>query len=314
MRAGRRQRSGGGDDGFVLVAVLGLLLILALIVASLSLSTRTQVKLRGAAATRAELSVLADGIVTLAAVRAGAQQTLTGAPAAAFDGTSTWCRDGEIAVRVEVTDVAGLIDLNLASPEVLAIIFAGVGMPVDAATKLAAAVADFRDADDTPRVGGAEARDYAAAGRGFAPKNAAFDSVDELDQVLGMTPEVLAAVRPLLTVHSRAPALDLASAPLSLLQVLRRGDPAGGASDLVERERFQAPRQLPTRQGGRAAARSPRRTFSIVATVGRSGAAFARAAIVEIAPQTTTGLQVHEWTAPPATTHLAPPVGLPACF
>ena len=48
-----------------------------------------------------------------------------------------------------------------------------------------AAIADWRDQDDQTQPGGAESAEYRSAGR-VGPKNAPFESVEELQQVMGI--------------------------------------------------------------------------------------------------------------------------------
>ena len=66
---------------------------------------------------------------------------------------------------VAVRDEAARIDLNAASFELLQAFFEALGEPRAVATRLAAAVIDWRDADSLGQpAGGAEDADYAAAG------------------------------------------------------------------------------------------------------------------------------------------------------
>ncbi|HMM26614.1 MAG TPA: type II secretion system protein GspK, partial [Pseudoxanthomonas mexicana] len=51
-------------------------------------------------------------------------------------------------------------------------------------------------------VGGAEDGDYAAAGRPYGAKDAPFETIAELEQVLGMTPDLYARLEPFLTLYS----------------------------------------------------------------------------------------------------------------
>ena len=71
---------------------------------------------------------------------------------------------------------------------------------------------------------GAEAIDYEALNLN-GPKNAPFEAVDELRQVLGMTPEVHEAVRSLVTVYSSGTDVDVTVAPEGVLRALSNLDP-----------------------------------------------------------------------------------------
>lgn len=79
--------------------------------------------------------------------------------------------DGVGAFTVSVQDEAGLFNLN--TPEELAVarLLRGAGVQEWRAETLAGALADFTDGDDLRRLNGAEAREYAAAGRS-GPANA----------------------------------------------------------------------------------------------------------------------------------------------
>ena len=80
-----------------------------------------------------------------------------------------------------------------------------------------AAILDWRDADDLKRPNGAEEPDYRAAGKTYKPANAPFDSVGELQRVLGVTPALVARIADSLTVYSRQPGINPATASRDVL-------------------------------------------------------------------------------------------------
>ncbi len=57
--------------------------------------------------------------------------------------------------------------------------------------EFAAAIVDWRDADDDVTAGGAESQIYAQKSPAYAAKNAAFESIEELALVNGATREIL---------------------------------------------------------------------------------------------------------------------------
>ena len=69
----------------------------------------------------------------------------------------------------------------------------------ETARRLAAAIGDWVGSAASPRPQDALAAEYRAAGLDYGPPGAALETLDELDRVLGMTPAVLAAIRPHLT-------------------------------------------------------------------------------------------------------------------
>lgn len=106
-------------------------------------------------------------------------------------------------VQVRIIDETGKVDLNQADVPLLSRLMQALGEPPDASDALAAAIVDWRDADDLSQpVGGAEDGDYAAAGRPYGAKDAPFETIAELEQVLGMTPDLYARLEPFLTLYS----------------------------------------------------------------------------------------------------------------
>ncbi len=185
--------------GAALLLVLWLVLLLSGLVAGYALSARVE-SLQGNGAARA--------LVAREAARAGIEYAA--ARLLDPDPARRWAADGReylfdfdgIPVQVSVRDEAARIDLNAASFELLQAFFEALGEPRAVATRLAAAVIDWRDADSLGQpAGGAEDADYAAAGLLGGAKDAPFDTVSELAQVMGMRPALQAAAAPHLTVH-----------------------------------------------------------------------------------------------------------------
>lgn len=203
------------ERGFILVPVLWVLALLAIVTAILTRTVTNDIKVSANLLHRSEQEELSDGVARLA-IRYVLSNPVDADHIGAFklDGTPETCLVGESIAAVSIASTAGQIGLNTASAELLEKLFEGAGAADP--KSLAAAVVDFRDADDEALPGGAEAAEYAAAGREYEPKNGPFKIVDELDQVLGMTSEVFERVRPLVTTRSRLPSPDLAVASPAL--------------------------------------------------------------------------------------------------
>lgn len=153
-------------------------------------------------------------------------------------------------VALRVLDDTARIDLNVADATTLARLFVAEGLPEVDAQALADAILDWRDSDDLVQLHGAEDKEYADAGLPYGAKDSPFESVDELQQVLGMTPELYARVRPYLTVYTAsAPRPDFASAPVLTALAL---DPSEVQRFLAERARWWPglDRQAPILPGG----------------------------------------------------------------
>lgn len=158
--------------------------------------------------------------------------------------------DGAV-VAVSVTDESGKVDLNTATPQVLEGLFRAAGAGGDRAHALAAAVQDWRDADDAAHADGAEAPAYAAAGRDYGPRNGPFASVEELQMVLGMDASLYATLAPAITVWSGRNLPDPTHAPSLVLAALPGMD-RQKAGDYIQarRQRVDPTQPAPGLPGG----------------------------------------------------------------
>lgn len=228
QRRGHRWRQGGA----ALLLVLWLVVLLTAIVMGFAVSAQVE-HLQG--------RVLVRGLVASNAARAGLDYAMTRVELE--DPRRKWSPDGRLhtwryndaAIEVRIIDENGKLDLNQADVTVLAELLRGLGSERFAAGKLAAAIADWRDVDPmTQPAGGAEDGDYASAGRPYGAKDAEFESINELQQVLGFTPEIFAAVAPHVTVFSGRARPDEAYASAAVLDALG----IDGAERVRRREQF----------------------------------------------------------------------------
>ncbi len=113
-------------------------------------------------------------------------------------------------VEVEKSDEAKKLDLNFASEAELTRFFRFLGEEPETAQNIAANIADWRDRDDIARPNGAETRDYVRARDQRRPKNRAFQSISELENVLDITEELTACALPGLTVFGEVNGPDAA--------------------------------------------------------------------------------------------------------
>ncbi len=128
---------------------------------------------------------------------------------------------GDAEIEVRITDDTGKIDINAAAQpgnlDVLVNLFASHGIELEKAQALAESVVDWVDPDDLKQPNGAEIDDYKAAGLPYGPKNGPFDTVSELQQVLGMNYEIYARLEPSITIYSGRSAPNLGNADLGAL-------------------------------------------------------------------------------------------------
>src|SRR5215470_16382894 len=252
------------EGGFVLVSVLWLLALLTLVMLVLLTAVRIDVRAAGQFVRHAEAEALADGVMRLVALRLGDRDRRS---------------------------------LDAASTALLEWLLRGLSVAPERAAALAAAIVDFRDEDDVPGVNGAESAAYRAAGLAHGPKNAPFETITELDQVLGMDVALLGRLRAVTTVHSRQPGIDPAVAPSEILAAAAaasgaaaRGAAAPGDSGVAARADIPSAFRVPSRA----------RAYRVIVTVQLPGGGrFTREAMVEPDRTASLGFWIREWTVPP---------------
>jgi general secretion pathway protein K len=225
--------------GVALLLVIWLVALLAALVGAFALIARTE-HLQG--------RVLVRGLVAENAARAGIEYAMT--RVAAPDPRQRWLPDGrphrwhydDAEVVVEIVDENGKIDLNQADLTLLTEFIRHLGVDQQQATQLASAIIDWRDPDSLSQpIGGGEDDDYAAAGLPYGAKDAEFESVAELEQVLGMTTKLYAKMAPYLTVFSGRGRPDPAFASAEVLDAMGMD----GAGLVARREGWNPASGLP---------------------------------------------------------------------
>jgi general secretion pathway protein K len=197
------------------------LLLLATIAAAVTAVHRTEIALSGNLLDQVRGRALGEAGVYYAISRLLSDGTLPESERFPVDGSlQSWFFDGR-ELRISVSGESGRVDLNAAQPELLKLLLEAAGAEPDQADALAGAIQDWRDTDSNTQVNGAEDPDYRAAGMLYGAKDQPFASVEELRQVLGMTPELYRTLAPALTVYSGRSKVNPIFAPrLVLLAVL----------------------------------------------------------------------------------------------
>src|SRR5262249_38752638 len=113
------------------------------------------------------------------------------------DGTPYALNDSRGDLALSLTAENGKVDLNQARPELLGGLMRELGVSPEKTALLVSAIIAFRTSSDE-RLGASESEPAARAAS--APKHAAFDAIEELQQVAGMTPAIYERLRPYVTV------------------------------------------------------------------------------------------------------------------
>lgn len=174
---------------------------------------------------------------------------------------------GDMEVTVALTDETGKIDLNSASEQVKLNLFMGHGLDPVSAQAIVDAIEDWRDPDEFIRPAGAEANEYDAAGLPWAPPNAAFATVEELQQVLGMTYALYSQIEPGITVFSGRGDVNAAFAPVESLLSFPDIDQSLAQQLMEQRSEFDGtnPQPITLPDGSTAIAQGGGLTFSVQA-------------------------------------------------
>ena len=283
------------ERGIALVLVLWLTVLLTVIAGSFAYAMRNEA---GAARNTVSLSQarsVADGAVHRTVFELMRPRVVPEVWAA--DGSMhAWDEEGA-HVAVSAVDESGKIDLNAASDGLLkGLLQTAGGLDADSAGRLVDVIGDWKDADDLRRPNGAEAPEYQAAGLSYKPANAPFETVAELQRVLGMTPALYARLADSLTVHSRMVGVNPAYASRTVLLAIPGATPQVVDTYLAQRRDAIAARlPLPPFPlgGGIAAAVNIWRIHAEVTTA--DGAAFVREAVVRQGSDRRRLLIVLEW-------------------
>jgi general secretion pathway protein K len=207
--------------GAALLLVLWVLVLLTGLVAVFAVTARTE-SLQGRYLARSTAArYLAEAGVEIAALRLS-----SGDPARQWlpDGRPYTFTIEDTQVEVKVRDESGRIDLNAAAPELLSQLVIAVGGDATKAPSIGAAIQDFRDGDNLLSPGcGAEDGEYASAGLPYGAKDRAFESVTELQQVLGVDGELYRKMAPHVTINTGLARPEVAFADGPVLQALGLG-------------------------------------------------------------------------------------------
>jgi general secretion pathway protein K len=136
------------------------------------------------------------------------------------DGVEKEFNWGEATIRIAIQDELGRIDLNQADQGLLTGLFRSVGLNASDASAVVDKILDWRDANPGRRLNGAKEGDYRAADVHQGPRNGPFQSVDELQLVMGMTRDLYRRVEPAITVYSGRQFFDPQFAPREALLAL----------------------------------------------------------------------------------------------
>jgi general secretion pathway protein K len=246
--------------GVALLLVLWLLVLLTGVVSVFALTSRTEA-LQGnflARSTQARYAAEAGVEVAVLRMQSG-------------DDNLRWVPDGrrydfnfdQARLQVKLLDESGKLDLNIAGADLLEGLMQQLAVDPQRAQAVTGAILDWRDPDNllSPQ-GGAEDSDYEAAGLPYGAKDRPFDTVAELQQVLGMDAALYRKLAPYLTVYSGLAQPNARYAPEPVLRAMGLPD-AQVAQLLAQRAAWQPGLPMPDMPAGSTLAPQGSGTYSI---------------------------------------------------
>ena len=229
------RRAGRGQDGFALVLILFVLLLLSMIGGAFALAVRTE-----ALATRNAGEDLEGYALALAGVQQALAEIAGGWEANFLDASGRMGfarKDGSPvpsprkAVRLvagemdyQIVDEEGKVSVNRADQKLLTSLLRNLELPPGAnIDEVVDAILDWVDSDDVRRLNGAEDEYYLGLRIPYLPKNGPMGAPEELLLVKGITPELFALLSEVLTVYGTG-RVNVNTAPSAVLQAVFPND------------------------------------------------------------------------------------------
>src|SRR6516164_2570468 len=184
------------NRGFALIVVLWTLVLIAFIVAHVSAAGRTEIRIARNLVANAAARAAADGAIHAAIFNLLDPQPEQHWP---VDGNARELVVGNSRVTVRLEDEAWWVNPNSASPALLEALLHATGSDPESARRQANAIGEWTGSAPAPRPPNALLAEYRAGGLDYGPPGEPLETLDELGRVLGITPAVLAAIRPHLT-------------------------------------------------------------------------------------------------------------------
>ena len=225
----RRLRS-STQDGFIIVAVLWILLALAALATIYSIYVRNSALAISVMDDELQADALISASLELTAYRLTVPKEVQRPTRGQFV-----FRLGRADVVVSYLSEAARVDLNAAPKALLTGLFMALGAPNEDADRYADRIIGWRQApkrsDQTD-----EAALYRSAGLPYLPRGAPFAHISELWLVQGLPPVLIGRALPLVTVYSGRPDINAFDAPPELIAALPGMTPLRAASFMKERD------------------------------------------------------------------------------
>lgn len=203
--------------GMILVIVLWIVTLLAVLAGTFAYAMRIETRLASSTVERAQARALAEaGMVYAVAWQLDYDANRTAWPP---NGDPHLWSFGGGQVQIRVTDVFGLVNINTADAELLKALFAGAGVEPGEQDRLAETILEARQLGHSWTNSDAVFGATSSVG-GSQSNKARFESVEELQKIAGITPEIYNRLAAGMTTFSNHRGVNPELASAELLQIL----------------------------------------------------------------------------------------------
>jgi general secretion pathway protein K len=210
------------QQGLALIVVLWMLTLLMIMASSFALTIRRETAVLTDVKALTQARSLAEAGINIAMLNL-----------LPMDEKLRWRSDSSLyeipfegaRIRIRIADESGKLDINNGDPALLKKVLSALALEEQQLEQLMAAIIDWRDLDDIQTPNGAEKEQYQQAGLKFSPPNKPFETIEELQMVMGMKPEFYKQLEPLLTVYSHSNNINPAKAPREVLLLFPNATP-----------------------------------------------------------------------------------------
>ena len=216
-RKNRHSQVKSPQSGFALVLVLWVLSLLTIMAGSFALTMRRESTIVAGLKDNAGATAAAEAGIAYAELMLLHPEQIKRWRA---DGNIYQVNFGDTQVRLRLLSEAGKIDINKANLALLQGLMIQAPVEESQQAKLIGAIIDWRDQDDLVSIDGAEKKQYEDAGLKYHPRNKPFQTLEELQMVLGIDEQVYNWLAPIATVYSGQAQVNLQLASAKVLKLL----------------------------------------------------------------------------------------------
>ena len=203
MRRSSTSLAHPSERGFVIVAVLWILVALSSLAVIFSVYLSNSARALGAT----DIDVPSEALVTASLELTAYRLLIADDKERPAQGSFRFRMDNADAF-VSFTSEAARVDLNKASKEMLSNLFEVLGAEPKAASDIADRIVGWRT-QAKPNAANDEEALYLASGLAYSPRQAPFAHVNELSLVLGVSPAMVERALPFVTVYSKSADVDV---------------------------------------------------------------------------------------------------------